>query len=93
MIFITFKKKIPFIRESVRAITLWPFILMREEFDTPELREEEMEHWWDQIKWGLIGFYVVYLVHYVWNRYVKKMPHQQAYENIYFEIKAHKHLH
>lgn len=49
--------------ENIQAITLWPFILYRRGFeDNIPLRCHEHFHWWQALRWGVIPWYLAYLL-------------------------------
>ena len=67
------------------AITLWPFIFYRskEASENQPLKEHEYFHWKQALRWGVIPWYVVYLV--LLPFYIRKPPtahpmERQAYD-------------
>lgn len=75
---------------KVNAITLWPFIFIANpKEDALEWRiNHEWVHWWQELKWLIIPFYIVYLFEYTMGRF-KGMNHYEAYRNISFEKEAY----
>jgi hypothetical protein len=50
-------------QDNIHAITLWPFILYRRGFqDDIALRCHEFFHWRQAFRWGVIPWYLVYLL-------------------------------
>jgi hypothetical protein len=74
---------------KVDGITLFPFIFIANSKENAlEWRiSHEKVHLWQQLKWLIIPFYVVYLLEYVSGRF-KGLNHYQAYRNISFEKEA-----
>jgi len=49
--------------EGIAAITLWPVILYRRTYRTDiSIRAHEFIHWYQALKWGVIPWYITYLV-------------------------------
>ena len=45
------------------AVTLWPFIVYRQGYESNvPLRAHEMYHWRQALRWGVVPWYVAYLV-------------------------------
>ena len=57
-------------QDNIHAITLWPFIVYRREFqDDIALRCHEYFHWRQAFRWGVVPWYLTYLVlqlYYFW---------------------------
>ena len=70
---------------NIRAITLWPFILYRrgDEGD-PALRCHEFYHWREARRWGVIPWYLTYLL--LLPFYFRKDPREHP-----LEAKAYEH--
>jgi hypothetical protein len=49
-------------RGGVEAVTLWPCILYRPVEPSASLRAHEWYHWRDALRWGVVAWYIVYLV-------------------------------
>ena len=48
---------------NVDAITLWPFILYRRGHeDNPPLRCHEYYHWRQALRWGVLPWYLIYVI-------------------------------
>jgi hypothetical protein len=47
---------------AVHAIMLWPFIVIRRDRDDPCLRGHELYHFDEASSWGVLPWYVTYLV-------------------------------
>lgn len=72
------------------GMALWPFILVKDarlKTDARLINHERIHHR-QQVELLLVGFYLAYLIHYLWNRWVKKMSHNAAYRTIIFEREA-----
>lgn len=72
-----------------RAITLWPFIVLKEDClrDDPYLMNHEKIHLQQQKELLVIGFYVLYVLEYCFRR-IQYGSHLIAYLNISFEREA-----
>ncbi len=72
------------------AITLYPFILLREKslLANESLLYHEKIHLRQQLELALIGFYVIYILEYLIAR-LRGMSHYKAYRNISFEKEAY----
>jgi len=77
----------------VRALAIWPFILLqkREDKGNATLIHHERIHHIQQLELAWIGFFLAYLIHYTWNRLRRKLSHDQAYRAIIFEKEAFQH--
>ena len=63
----------------VDAITLWPFILYRKgHHDSLPLRCHEFYHWRQALRWGVLPWYLVYLL--LLPFYIKKTSDQHPLE-------------
>ena len=48
---------------NIRAITLWPFILYRRgDQQDPALRSHEFFHWRQALRWGVLPWYLAYVL-------------------------------
>jgi len=74
----------------VRALAIWPFILLqkREDKENATLIHHERIHHIQQLELAWIGFFVAYLIQYAWLRIISKMSHDTAYRTIIFEKEA-----
>jgi len=72
-----------------RAITLWPFIVLKEDClrDDPYLMNHEKIHLEQQKELLVVGFYVFYVLEYLLRR-LQYGTHLLAYLNISFEREA-----
>ncbi|MDO5106130.1 hypothetical protein [Capnocytophaga sp.] len=72
------------------AITLYPFILVRERANcnSPLLINHERIHLRQQKELLVIGFYLWYLLDFLW-KYIKYRNWDKAYYNIIFEREAY----
>lgn len=70
------------------GITLFPFIFVRKDKVSKVLVNHERIHIRQQAELLLVGFYVVYLVHWLWNL-AKYKDANKAYRNIVFEREAY----
>ena len=53
---------VPWLPEGVGAITLWPFILYKNRAMKELYHEHEMYHWNQALKFGVIPWYIAYVV-------------------------------
>ena len=72
---------------NIYAITLYPFIICREEMDDTVLNHEKI-HLHQQKELWIIGFYFLYVYYWLRNK-VAGMTSQEAYAYIPFEIEAY----
>jgi len=72
---------------NIRAITLFPFIIIKDEGDEKLINHESI-HIKQQLELLVIGFYLWYLIDYVC-KYIKYRDGSQAYYNIIFEKEAY----
>jgi len=49
----------------------------------------EKIHLAQQLECILIGFYLIYLFNYLYNRFIKKQTHMKAYGELAFELEAY----
>ena len=75
----------------IAGITLYPFIILREEYkkDTT-LLNHELIHIEQQRELYIIPFYILYAYYYLLSR-IKGKQHNYAYRNIPFEKEAYRH--
>jgi branched-subunit amino acid transport protein AzlD len=78
--------KILSIGMELEAITIFPFIIFAEK-PVESLIRHETTHFNQQVKYLVIGFYLVYAFEYLKNR-LKGMSHFDAYYQIPFEKEA-----
>jgi hypothetical protein len=75
------------------GITIFPFIILRKKFLTEQLPDvtlsHERTHLAQQLETLIVGFGVIYALHYIFNRIIKSMDHLDAYANICFEREAY----
>lgn len=72
------------------GMALFPFILLKKagyEQDKEFINHEKI-HLFQQLELLLLGFYILYLLHYLYNL-LKYRNHNQAYLNIVFEKEAY----
>jgi hypothetical protein len=70
---------VPRLIKGIDAITLWPFILYRRGYqDDIPLRCHERYHWRQALRWGVVPWYLVYLV--LKPFYLRKPPDQHPLE-------------
>lgn len=73
------------------AIALWPFVFMRKKLKHKEnnvLINHERIHLRQQLELLLIGFYILYILHYFF-LLIRFKNHSKAYKNIIFEKEAY----
>jgi hypothetical protein len=55
--------KVPWLPGGIRAITLWPVILYRADvYGNRCIQLHEHYHWRQALRWGVVPWYVAYLV-------------------------------
>lgn len=72
------------------AMALWPFILIKRKemkLDAVLINHERIHHR-QQLEMGIIPFYLVYFVNYLYNL-IKYRTHYKAYREIIFEREAY----
>ena len=74
----------------VSAVTLWPFIFVREERPSQTLLQHELIHIKQANELGVIGFYALYLIDWFRALWIYRRP-EQAYRRIRFEQEAYHH--
>ena len=72
---------------NIRAITLFPFIIIKDEGDETLINHESI-HIKQQLELLVVGFYLWYLIDYLY-RFIKHEDGAQAYYNIIFEKEAY----
>ena len=72
---------------SIRAITLWPWIIFRDEPDDVTVNHERI-HIRQQAELLIIPFYVLYAGFWLFNK-AKGQTNSEAYRNIPFEKEAY----
>ena len=77
-------------RYKVDSVTLFPFIILRDDVDDVTINHGRI-HFEQQIETLIIGFYAIYVLHYLYNRF--KYSHMKACHNICFEKEANKNQH
>ena len=82
-------KKLSLGKLNIIGITLFPFIFITKNKQGNEtiLRHEQI-HFKQQVECLIIGFYLVYLLHFIWCL-VKYRNFEKAYNNICFECEAY----
>ena len=74
---------------DVEAITIYPVIICRDLTDKVIINHESI-HVKQQLETLLVGFYLVYILHYLINL-IRYRDSSIAYENIIFEREAYNH--
>lgn len=72
------------------AMALWPFILVKKkemQHDAVLINHERIHHR-QQLEMGIVLFYIIYLINYLYNL-VKYRAHYKAYREIIFEREAY----
>ena len=72
------------------AMALWPFILVKKQemqHDAVLINHERIHHR-QQVEMGIVLFYLVYLINYLYNL-AKYRAHYRAYREIIFEREAY----
>lgn len=72
------------------GMAIFPFVLMREKSlrENPSFVYHERIHLVQQLETGILLFYIIYLLHYLFN-IVKYREHNKAYREIVFEREAY----
>jgi len=73
---------------SVGAITLFPFIIVRSDYDNPTTINHEKIHIEQQKELLVVFFYVLYVYYWLKGK-IKGMTNQDAYMSIPFEREAY----
>jgi hypothetical protein len=76
---------------DVYAITIWPFVFIRDEGDPVTINHEKI-HLRQQIEMLLLGFYVLYSVFWLLGK-IKGFTNSKAYYTIPFEKEAYENQH
>ncbi len=72
------------------GITIFPFIILDSRFKDDEvLINHEKIHIAQQKELLVVGFFILYVGHYLWNL-AKYKTHFMAYEEIFFEVEAYR---
>jgi len=72
---------------NIRAITLFPFIIIKDEGDEILINHESI-HIQQQLELLVVGFYVWYFLDYLY-KWIKHRDGSKAYYNIIFEEEAY----
>jgi len=72
---------------NIKAITLWPFIIFRNETDDVMLNHERI-HLVQQRELWLVGFYILYVYYWLKNMVIFRLNPFEAYTTIPFEYEA-----
>ena len=72
---------------NIRAITLFPFVFIKDEGDEILINHESI-HIKQQLELLVVGFYLWYLIDYLY-KFIKYDDGAQAYYNIIFEKEAY----
>lgn len=74
----------------MEAIALFPFVITKQKVKScsNELILHEKIHLYQQVELLIVGFYLIYILHYVYNLFKYKNRYQ-AYRNIVFEKEAY----
>jgi hypothetical protein len=73
---------------SIRAITLYPYIISRDKMEEKTLNHESI-HIRQQEELAVVGFYILYVGYWLKNKIILKLDSEQAYYNIPFEREAY----
>ena len=76
---------------NIRAITLFPFIIIKDEGDETLIRHESI-HIQQQLELLVVGFYLWYVIDFI-IKYFKTLDTSLAYYNIIFEQEAYDNQH
>lgn len=74
----------------VSAVTLWPFIFIRENHPSPTLLQHELIHIKQASELWVVGFYVLYVLDWLKALWIYRKP-EMAYRRIRFEQEAYIH--
>ena len=73
---------------KVSGIEYIPFVVVVRDLSNKILINHEMIHYRQMLETFILGFYVIYIGHYLWNR-LHGMAHHEAYRNVCFEREAY----
>ena len=73
---------------TIKAITIYPFIIFRDETDEQTINHERI-HIVQQRELLVIPFYILYVGYWLVNKFIHKDNSRMAYYNIPFEIEAY----
>jgi len=64
------------------AITLWPFIFYKNEYYKNDkcIKIHEHFHWYEALRWGVIPWYVTYLILKIFKKYDEHPFEKRAYK-------------
>lgn len=74
------------------AFAFWPFLVVRKDFKKnihEELINHEKIHLRQQLEFLIVGAEILYILEYVYARYILKLPKKEAYYFISLEQEAH----
>ena len=74
---------------EIGAITLFPFVFSRQTMGET-IRNHETIHFQQQLETGIVGFYIIYVLNYLWLRF-KGLDGPEAYMNLLAEKEAYAH--
>jgi len=72
----------------VYAITIFPFVISREELDE-EVKNHESIHFYQQLELLIIPFYILYVIFFIVG-WIKYRDSEKAYLSIPFEMECYK---
>ena len=73
---------------SVGAITLFPFIICRDKSDIVMINHESI-HIRQQLELGIIFFYIIYLLNWLYNMVKYEGDTEKSYHALIFEVEAY----
>jgi len=73
---------------TIKAITIYPFIIFRDETDEQTINHERI-HIFQQRELLVLPFYILYVWYWLSNKFFHKDDSRLAYYNIPFEVEAY----
>ena len=77
---------------TIKAITIYPFIIFRDETDETTINHERI-HIIQQRELFVVPFYILYVLFWAFNKFFYKDDSRMAYYNIPFEVEAYQNDH
>lgn len=71
-------------------MAIFPFVLLKEKslLENPKIVYHERIHLVQQLETGILLFYILYILHYLYN-FIRYQNHDKAYREIVFEREAY----
>ncbi len=76
--------------KGYKAITLFCFIFIKKDTKLSQRDiNHETIHWEQEKELGIIGFYLLYILFFIWNMIIYRLNWNKSYHNIPFECEAY----